>query len=147
MCYCFNDVNVVDVAGPAQAFSTARVNCKSVKDTRYVSTDGKSARASCSSTLTPGALTGSNVRRADNHPIPHDLLIPNRTGVDEALENLALKNLIKDWHLHHPGGRIASVCSGVFLMANASILNGKLATNHWSRQTQIIHQFPTSDVD
>ena len=27
-------------------------------------------------------------------------------------------------------------------MANASILNGKLATNHWSRQTQIIHQFP-----
>ena len=91
MCYCFNDVNVVDVAGPAQAFSTARVNCKSVKDTRYVSTDGKSARASCSSTLTPGALTGSNVRRADNQPTPHNLIIPSGTDVDEALWHITLK--------------------------------------------------------
>jgi len=119
MCYCFNVVNVVDVvdvAGPAQAFSTACVIGKNVYAVRYVSTDGKSARSSCRSTLTPNAPTGTNVRRASNHHIPHDLLIPNRTGVDETLENLALKNLIKDWHLHHPGGRIASVCSWALLL-------------------------------
>ena len=99
-------------------------------------------RAGCGSTLTPSAPTGSNVCRADNHPIQHDLLIPNRTRVDEALENLALKNLIKDWHLHHPGGRIASVCSGALLLANAGILDGKLVTTHWPCPTQIIRRFP-----
>ena len=74
--------------------------------------------------------------------MPHDLLIPGGVGIDTALEDPKLKTLIGDWHLHHPGGRLAAVCSGALLLANSGILDGKPAATHWPCQKQITRQFP-----
>ena len=38
--------------------------------------------------------------------------------------------------------RIASVCSGAFLLAAAGLLDGRRATTHWSRSQQFARRFP-----
>ena len=38
--------------------------------------------------------------------------------------------------------RIASVCSGAFLLAAAGLLDGRRATTHWSRTTDFARRFP-----
>lgn len=40
------------------------------------------------------------------------------------------------------GVRIASVCSGAFLLAEAGLLDGRRATTHWLRTRQFLSQYP-----
>ena len=37
---------------------------------------------------------------------------------------------------------MAAVCSGALLLANSGMLDGKPATNHWSREREITRHFP-----
>ena len=41
--------------------------------------------------------------------------------------------------------RVASVCSGAFLLAEAGLLNGKRATTHWLAATDLAGRYPTVD--
>jgi transcriptional regulator GlxA family with amidase domain len=43
--------------------------------------------------------------------------------------------------------RIATVCSGVFLAAEAGLLDGRRVTTHWARAEQLAAEFPALDVD
>ena len=43
--------------------------------------------------------------------------------------------------------RIASICSGTFLLAEAGILNGMMATTHWMAARELEQRFPLIDVD
>ncbi|MDO6797019.1 transcriptional regulator FtrA [Shimia thalassica] len=45
------------------------------------------------------------------------------------------------------GARIASICSGVFVLAAAGLLNGKSATTHWRYTDLLAERFPEIDVD
>ena len=56
----FEGVNLLDVAGPAQAFSTANIDGENAYGLRYVSTDGKATRASCGLILKPETAIGSD---------------------------------------------------------------------------------------
>jgi transcriptional regulator GlxA family with amidase domain len=40
------------------------------------------------------------------------------------------------------GVRIASVCSGAFILAEAGLLDGRRATTHWQRTRQFLSQYP-----
>ena len=40
------------------------------------------------------------------------------------------------------GVRIASVCSGAFILAEAGLLDGRHATTHWQRTRQFLSQYP-----
>jgi AraC family transcriptional regulator, transcriptional activator FtrA len=44
------------------------------------------------------------------------------------------------------GARIASVCSGVFVLAAAGILDGKIATTHWRYAERLASRYPTIRV-
>ncbi len=44
------------------------------------------------------------------------------------------------------GARIASICTGVFLLAEAGLLNGKAATTHWRYADLLQKRFPLIDV-
>ena len=43
--------------------------------------------------------------------------------------------------------RVASVCSGAFLLAQAGLLDGKRATTHWRRAAQMARLFPNVRVE
>jgi transcriptional regulator GlxA family with amidase domain len=45
------------------------------------------------------------------------------------------------------GARIASICSGAFVLAAAGLLNGKRATTHWIAAEELARRFPKVNVD
>ncbi|MFF4502848.1 GlxA family transcriptional regulator [Streptomyces sp. NPDC001401] len=46
-----------------------------------------------------------------------------------------------------PGTRLASICTGVFVLAAAGYLDGRPATTHWAETDQLQRLFPKIDVD
>lgn len=44
-------------------------------------------------------------------------------------------------------GRIASVCAGAFLLAEAGLLDGKRATTHWKRTEELARRHPEIQVE
>ncbi|MCS3470969.1 AraC family transcriptional activator FtrA [Pseudomonas sp. JUb42] len=48
---------------------------------------------------------------------------------------------------HERGARIISICSGVFVLAAAGLLDGKRATTHWRYTEELQARFPAIDVD
>lgn len=47
---------------------------------------------------------------------------------------------------HGHGARIASICSGVFVLAAAGLLDGKRATTHWRYAADLAARYPAIDV-
>ena len=48
---------------------------------------------------------------------------------------------------HDRGARIASLCSGAFVLAAAGLLDGKRATTHWMHAARLAEMYPAVDVD
>ncbi|MER6628235.1 helix-turn-helix domain-containing protein [Streptomyces sp. NPDC000987] len=46
-----------------------------------------------------------------------------------------------------PGTRLASICTGVFVLAAAGCLDGRRATTHWAETEHLQRLFPKIDVD
>ncbi len=130
----FDQVNLLDVAGPAQAFNSAQNNSTPLYKTRFVTLDGKAKTACCGLKLAADgiALDSSNAR---------DLIIPGGIGVDALLPNTKLQSLLTSWSTN-TNKRLISVCSGALLLANAGVLNERKATTHWSRSIQALQDYP-----
>ncbi len=48
---------------------------------------------------------------------------------------------------HGRGARIASLCTGAFVLAAAGLLDGRTATTHWTRAATLAERYPAIDVD
>ena len=49
--------------------------------------------------------------------------------------------------VHSRGGRLVSVCTGAFLLAQAGLLDGRRATTHWMWAADLARAYPQIDVD
>jgi transcriptional regulator GlxA family with amidase domain len=49
--------------------------------------------------------------------------------------------------VHQRGGRVLSVCSGAFLLAETGLLDGRRATTHWAYAAELAGRYPDVDVD
>ena len=45
------------------------------------------------------------------------------------------------------GARVASICTGAFVLAAAGLLDGRRATTHWRYAARLARAFPRVDVD
>jgi AraC family transcriptional activator FtrA len=48
---------------------------------------------------------------------------------------------------HRRGARIASICTGAFVLAAAGVLDGKRATTHWKHAEHLAAEYPAVKVD
>ncbi|MET9685535.1 GlxA family transcriptional regulator [Streptomyces coeruleorubidus] len=73
------------------------------------------------------------------------LVVVGGQGVDRARQDEALVS----WIAAAAAGarRVASVCSGVFLLAAAGLLDGRRVTTHWAREEQLARAHPEVRVD
>lgn len=122
----FDGVNLLDVAGPVQAFESARFDGIAIYKHRYVSVGGGPVRAACGmNLLVEAALSASSAS--------DDLLIPGGRGVDALTGSAEALDIIRQWNARHTDSRLISICSGALVLAASGILDGKIATTHWSR--------------
>ncbi|MFB9319157.1 helix-turn-helix domain-containing protein [Cryptosporangium minutisporangium] len=48
---------------------------------------------------------------------------------------------------HEAGARVASLCTGAFVLAAAGLLDGKRATTHWAHTEELAARYPLVEVD
>jgi transcriptional regulator GlxA family with amidase domain len=73
------------------------------------------------------------------------LVLPGGDGTASALHNEALLAWVR---IVAPNcRRVATVCSGAFLGAEAGLLNGRRVTTHWARADQLRTEYPALNVD
>ncbi|WNW10169.1 DJ-1/PfpI family protein [Pseudomonas sp. DTU_2021_1001937_2_SI_NGA_ILE_001] len=141
--YVFDDVEVLDFAGPYEVFTTAtRMHARNSRDERplfNVFTIGRS-------TAPVRARAGLKVDpdyAIDDHPHLDCLVVPG--GVVTA--ELEKRDVI-DWISGQavPDRLVASVCTGAFLLAQTGKLNGRQVTTHWEDIADLKEMFPSVDV-
>ncbi|MEU7221563.1 GlxA family transcriptional regulator [Nocardia iowensis] len=124
-------VLLLDVAGPAQVFHWAGYRV------RFASPDGSDVCTDVGVPLGVSGAVGDLTGAADTllvpgyapeYPIPADLVASVRAAA--------------------PGARrVASVCTGALVLAEAGLLDGRRATTHWLACDLLAQQFPEVDVD
>jgi AraC family transcriptional activator FtrA len=78
------------------------------------------------------------LRKADT------IVIPGWREMDEP-PPLALIRALQ--HGHRRGARLVSICSGVFVLAAAGLLDGKRAAAHWRHADRLAARFPRVQVE
>ena len=140
----FPAVQLLDVAGPLQVFATA--NTIAPNDTgippyepvviaaapQVVSTAGLG--------LVPQALPDT----AAQAPVD-TLVVAGGFGVNAACEDAALVQWVRQRAAD--ARRVASVCSGAFLLAQAGLLDGRRAVTHWGRCDELAARFPRVSLE
>ncbi len=71
------------------------------------------------------------------------IVVPGWRGVDAPVPEALCAALAS---AHARGCRIISICSGVFVLAAAGLLNGRQATTHWRYTAALQSRFPQIQV-
>src|SRR6185437_13122085 len=99
------------------------------------SADGRAVRCDGDIKIQPEAAL-ADIRKTDLIFIPTTGL-----GIDDVVErNAAVVPWLERWHKR--GAAIASVCSGVGLVAATGLLDGKRATTHWGLAERFREKYP-----
>jgi transcriptional regulator GlxA family with amidase domain len=134
----FQDVQPLDVVGPAEVFHTAA----------RIHPPGYTVETVASG---PGPLAASSIRLQPDRTIeacrgPIDtLLVAGGTGVREAAKDERLVNWVRS--AAGRSRRFASVCTGAFLLAEAGLLDGRRVTTHWAACAALARRHPGLSVE
>lgn len=91
--------------------------------------------------VTASAGLGLAAQRLSDPATPVDtLIIAGGIGIASACDNAALIRWIRS--RARAARRIASVCTGAFLLASAGLLDGRRAVTHWQRCAEFARRFP-----
>jgi transcriptional regulator GlxA family with amidase domain len=136
-------VQLLDVTGPFQVFASTNdlvreAGGRPPYDLRVVARSGAQVTASAGLNLS-------------SRPLPSDgvavdtLMVAGGQGVEAA----AADPVIIEWVQKRAkrARRIASVCTGAFLLAASGLLDGRRAATHWSYCAELARRFPKVRVE
>ena len=128
---------MLDITGPLQVFASANDLCRrSGSPAPY-----ELVTVACRSPVATSA--GLALAAEDLSPsyIALDtLIVPGGFGIDLACRDSGLVAWVKS--RAEQARRVASVCSGAFLLATAGLLDGRQAATHWQRCDEFRQRFP-----
>lgn len=136
----FDSVQSLDVTGPLEVFAGARDHHgKRAYRVRTASLGGTQVRMTSGLCVTPDG----DLRDQARADAPDLLIVPGGAGARR--KNQDLVGWIRANAPH--AKRVASVCTGAFLLAEAGLLDGRRATTHWSQCGALRDQYPAVEVD
>jgi len=82
----------------------------------------------------------------DKACLPHLIIIPGFKG--DTTATLRKYGDVVRWigEMHRCGAEIASMCVGSFFLAEAGLLDGKIATSHWAATSEMQRRYPLVKV-
>jgi transcriptional regulator GlxA family with amidase domain len=136
-------VQLLDVTGPVQVFASANDLVAAAGGVppysiRVVAESGKGGTTSAGVALAAGPLTPGG-EALDT------LLVAGGEGAEAAAENPVLVEWVQQ--RAEQARRVASVCTGAFLLAAAGLLDGRRAATHWKYCTRLAQRFPSVRVE
>lgn len=137
----FANVQVLDVTGPLQVFASANDLARQRGLPLPYAPTVVAAGG--------GAVVSSAGLALLAEPLPDEgsdtLIIAGGWGVYEAAKDPALVAWVKNHGLR--SRRVASVCTGAFLLAASGWLDGRRVVTHWTRCEQLAEQHPKLRVE
>jgi len=133
----FPDFQILDLTGPLEVFSQAERHESGSYVLRTLA-------------LEPGAVASSsglsvNAEAARPFAGADTLIVVGGRGTDAAVADPGYAAWIRT--AAPRVRRVASVCSGAFLLAEAGLLDGRRATTHWSDAAALAERYPAVTVD
>ena len=136
----FDDVELLDFAGPFEVFSSVR----NLTGDHERLMDVFAVAESLTPVRCRNGLVVQPERTIDKCPPVDVLVIPGGAGVRPALER---SNLVEWVRTRAQEVELTvSVCTGSFLLARAGLLSGRPATTHWERINEMRERFPDVEI-
>lgn len=136
--FVFNEVEVMDFAGPFEVFSLALTNNEKAFEVITIGEIGTVVSARNGLKVVP------NAKFSDEMELDV-LIIPGGYGAEEyEIENKVVLNWILDQSKKTE--ILASVCTGALLLAECGLLDHKKATTHWMDLDRLENEYSKIDV-
>jgi transcriptional regulator GlxA family with amidase domain len=133
----FPDFQLLDAAGPIAAFEIAERYRPGSYESRIL------APSSGPVASTSGANVHALAFRRDASI--DTLIVAGGEGTRAASKDARIVKFVRDCGEH--ARRVASVCSGAYVLAATGWLDGRPATTHWTRSQDFARRFPRVKVD
>jgi transcriptional regulator GlxA family with amidase domain len=128
----FPDFQLLDAAGPISVFEIASRLAGAAPSIRTIAATPGPVRSSAGVELLARGFRPSAAIST--------LIVAGGSGVNAAAKCDKTLGFLRA--MAKRGVRIASVCSGAFILAEAGLLDGRRATTHWQRTRQFLSQYP-----
>lgn len=137
----FPRVQLLDVVGPADVFAEAARQLGDARAYRVqvIGTDATVLKSSSGLRL----MADSDV--ATHRGAIDTLLVAGSPHAEDVASNEALQSWLQ--RQSRQVRRIASVCSGAFVLAAAGLLDGKKVATHWNSAERLAALYPSTQVD
>jgi transcriptional regulator GlxA family with amidase domain len=128
----FPDFQLLDAAGPISVFEIAARFAGAASPIKVLAAKPGPVRSSAGVELVARGLKPSGAVST--------LIVAGGEGVETAARCDKTLGFVRA--IAKRGVRVASVCSGAFILAEAGLLDGRRATTHWRRTKQFLATYP-----
>jgi transcriptional regulator GlxA family with amidase domain len=128
----FPDFQILDAAGPISVFEIAARFAGQSPSIRVLAATPGPVRSSAGVEMLARGLKPSSAIST--------LIVAGGEGVDAAAKSETTLAFVRA--IARRGVRVASVCSGAYMLAEAGVLDGRRATTHWQRTRQFLSAYP-----
>jgi transcriptional regulator GlxA family with amidase domain len=133
----FPDFQLLDAAGPISVFDIAARYAREPAPIRVIAASPGPVRSSSGAEMC--------ARKFGSAGALSTLIIAGGEGVEAAARNDCTIAFVRS--VAKRATRVASICSGAFVLAEAGLLDGRRATTHWQRTRQFLEAYPSVKLE
>jgi len=133
----FPDFQLLDAAGPISAFEIAERYAPKTYELRVIAKQPGAVTSTSGASMNAGTL---------GRPSSIDtLIVVGGEGTRAASKDERIVKFVSNCGAQ--ARRVASVCSGAYILAATGLLDGRAATTHWTRSDDFARKFPRVKLD